>query len=938
MKINRLSFLMLFCAIAFTGISGSAAFGQDKNLALKVNNPKVTATQSSVSEWAQQKWYGVAANAIDGELIGDNLNKIAETKNETDSWFEVDLGAYYKINRIVIYPRAEACCQWFKSGYLIVTDQPTGNAPITDEAKIKASANFNKFLDPAFGPLQNTGIPKEREISTDGSIGRYVRIQIKGSQPIQLSEIQIFGDSNPVAAHIPDPKKAWNSTTTAGTGSSTGGASTSGAVDPKNLTRNPNVKINATQSAGNPYTNTPAKNAIDGNQDTFSETSFDGNGWFEVDLGDYYTIDKIKLYPRKDCCVDMFRATYIIISDHSIGNNPMLDLMRIGYSSNYFNFFEPLFVKGAKDAIPIDTNKSKGRYIRLQTKGANAAIELAEIEIFGEKAQNYTANAAKKWDTPFVAAFDPNYPDFQGATPATFEYWDTLQRSPKIIGVKNSDTSFDIAFQDNFAGSKLIRVNTYVKDVTGFKKNASDSMDLQGLGVFGGFAKNGNDRFILTTKPWQTDFIKPNVFNPGTTQLYKNKELFWEGKFYENMAIGPVKAFMHRGGSRLTIGKNSLLITANAAPAHPYEVILDTQDKTKNTNRAFYESTFHHNFGQRAIFDGTDFVIMENRDHDVSVTLTKLKPGEVLPLVAANFAFNPTLFKSEEQQKQEGHALEYAKRIFSVYSHTNFANNTYTELGNVEKGFDDKGYLVLFAGERDWNYKTTGYYTTDQNANPAPNIFSPRDIGLVHVKQDFDKETANWVDKDGKLSMCPAKVDNSSVVNSTGAKTTINYKVSEDGWDWAKNYNADGPCKTTLKNDRVLETKGVKWITTLGASYTAKAPENTEFTSVNHPKLVRISKNNYIVLWEEWKAEIGKIEKTYLTTKAALITLSGSDAAVNIQSSAIKDLGKVRLMPGDDAFEFDGKAAWAVGDATKGKLMFYTVDSSLNLASNELEL
>ena len=696
------------------------------------------------------------------------------------------------------------------------------------------------------------------------------------------------------------------------------------------LTAN-NPKVTAKQSSQNTWDFRiagPATKAIDGDlegglgdQRIVETKSDDKDGWFEVDLGNYYKINKIVIHPRTDnCCTANFKPT-VIVTDQPIDAKPVVDDAKVSYSSTYSEFSTaPISQKKV-----IDTKGSIGRYIRLQMKGSDQ-IELAEIEIFGDQTAvaAYTPNPAKAWNAVIVVPFDPNYPNYRGATG---EYFTTLQGSPKIVGVKNSATGFDIAFQDNFGASKDIKVNSYEKDGSGFKKNKSTT--LPGLGVFGGFAKDAaGNTYVFTGTPWS------NREEPGDSKVFKNSDVLWEGKFSEagtNNPFGKVRSFMHYGGSRLAVGGNSLLITTNFSPAHPYQVILDTTDKSKNDNRAFFESMYQHNFGQRAIYDGSDFVVMENRDHDVSVTLSKLNPAETLPLTKEN----------------KDHANEYVKRIFSVYSHTNFNNNTYTELGNVEKGLDDNGYLVLFASERDWDKKLDGY--NYKEGKKAPDILSPRDLGLVHVKKDFNSGKVNWLDSKGLNTQCAPTVDNSNFVNSIGTGKTVKYSSLNDGWDW-QNYSPACYTATTQGTmERTLVTKGVKWITNFGASYTQKAPANTEFTSVNHPKLVRIAPNTYIALWEEWTAdytiftnngksfEFGRPTKTYLTTKAAKITLVNNSGQVEIQSSPIKDLGKIRLMPGDDAFEFNGKAAWAVGDSTKNKLMFYTVDGALNVASSELD-
>lgn len=841
MKISIVSVLTLFCALFLIGVSGSAALGQDVNLALKSNNAKVTAAQSSANTW-DFRIAGPPIKAIDGMLTGGLGNQeIIETNNE-NAWFEVDLGGYFNINKIVIHPRSDNCCTADFRPILIVTDHPI-NPPRTEAEKAKAT-NEIKVTDPPFGVAM-----------TDD--------------------------------------------------------------------------------------------------------------------------DKIQVF------------------------------------SNFYKYFDSAITAPVTVTLPAD--KNVGRYVRLQMKGANK-IELAEIEIFGSSAAkaNYTPDARKAWNASFIAPFDPNYPNYRGETEGG--YFDTLQSSPKIVGVENTDgKSFDIAFQDNFGKSTSIIINTYRPSSSGFiKENATN---FAGLGVFAGFAKDSiGNRYVFTGEPWSARPAGTAADKPYErkvqAQVFKisgqNKpELLWNAQYFndfgDNKITVGIPALMNgfkEGTSRLVIGKGSdnkesLLITTNIQPTHPYQVILSTDGLAANSGRAFFESMYQHNFGQRAIFDGKEFVVMENRDHDVSVTLSKLKPNEVLPLVNPNFVFDKNAGTTEQQQKNEGHPNEYIKRVFSVYSHTNSNNYTYTELGNVEKGFnDDAGYLVLFASERDWDNKMKGGDEKREmpNSRRAPEILSPRDLGLIHVKKEFNTGDVNFLGKlvvktyieDGKPVpyrevvrmetnpegnyiapvQCPQTVDNSKLVNSTGATTTVAYDTADDGWYWPS-YAKNSKCENM--GVRTLVNKGVQWVTEYGKSYQASkqvatANDSTkpgedaknEFTSVAHPKLVRLTQNKYIALWEEYKADrvkfpngiFGRPLKKYVTTKAVLITLSAApNSEVVITAGKVEDLNlkkkageaDIRLMPGDDAFELDGKAAWAVGNIKKGKLMFYTLDASLNLVSYELE-
>lgn len=936
MRTSVISLLTIFCGITLICLGATVSAQQEVNLALKANNPNVTATQSSVSEWPQMNRYGTADNAINGDKSGDHLGKVAETKGgQRDAWFEVDLGGFYKVNRIVMYPRTEACCQWFKSGYVIVTDQQIGAVPVTDDGKIDASSNFSRLFDPTY----ETGQP--RTISVNGAIGRYIRIQATGDQQVQLAEIEIFGESDAYAEHTPT-KAPWFSTT----------PKTGDPADPRNLARKAGVEVK--QSSTFTYENSgPPQRAIDGKLDNnFAETLPDGkdkNSWFELDLKDNYKLEKLFIHSRtkEDCCLDQFRRVWVIVTDQELKAEPMLDAARIFYAANFAQFFE----QPINGTLEVDLKNKVGRYVRIQTD--DARIELKELVVIGDPAAGHKPNTTRSWTSELTAVFDPNFPNSRNPT-QNLDHFNTLQRAPRIVAFKNANTSFDVAFQS--LGSKTIKINSYEKSSTGFTRNAANSKSFEGLGIFGGFAKDSSgNRFVFTGESSQKlDVNGKTDWSRQTAKVFKNEVPFWDAMFAESKTVDKVKAIMHEGSSRLVVGKGasgkeSLLIASNFAPAHPYQVVLDTANSEANKGRSFYESLYQHNFGQKAIFDGKDFVILENRDHDVSLTLSKIAPGEVFPLPRPGISAVDAASLSNEQ-KANDHANEYVKKIFSVYSHTNFINSTFTELGGVANGLNDTGgYLVLFAGERDWDYKMDGY--DHKKENWAPVILSPRDIGLVHVKKQFadapDKLTMNWLNKEGTWpSRCPPVVDTSKLVNSSGTGKTVKYKAANDGWDWA---NYAPACQKEIdagQKERTLITKGVKWITTLGESHeSSKTKATGEFTSVNHPKLVRIAPNKYIVLWEEWKAQAAgagstwaEPKKTYVTTKAVTITLSGSGESVNIGSSAITDLGKLRLSPGDDAFELEGKAAWVVGDLTKNKMVLYTVDEKLKVVSHELEI
>lgn len=59
----------------------------------------------------------------------------------------------------------------------------------------------------------------------------------------------------------------------------------------------------------------PPSNLTDGNADTFAHTN--DNTWehFTIDLGDVYTIDKVEIYNRKDCCQERAKGVFVELSN-----------------------------------------------------------------------------------------------------------------------------------------------------------------------------------------------------------------------------------------------------------------------------------------------------------------------------------------------------------------------------------------------------------------------------------------------------------------------------------------------------------------------------------------------------------------------------------------------------------------------------------------------
>ncbi len=500
------------------------------------------------------------------------------------------------------------------------------------------------------------------------------------------------------------------------------------------------------------------------------------------------------------------------------------------------------------------------------------------------------------------------------------EAWMNL---PEAIPFANADGTFDVAWRDYATPTPKIYLTRFAPNNNGFSRVGAD--ELPSLGLLCGFSKDAQGNvYHMTAQKGDGDTTKRIL-------LYKNKQAFWNLLLKDgDKPVESPKLPLDNGTSQIVTGAGKLFIDINLMPAHAYNALLDLENTAVNPGRVAKETLWHHNVDQRVLFDGTDFLAIENRDHEITLGMMKFSPTEKYP-------FEP-----------------YAERLRSVYTRTNNGNSIFTELGDIAPGVDDgNGYLVLFASERDWDDQMEGLNKPATQTGLGGQL-APRDLAVVHVKKDFDKQEINWksipeeVAVDGNLiSQAPKLVDTTSVVNSLGTGKTTNYQAKNDGWDWP-NYNADtaklvaaGPLA-----QRQRKTGGVVWLTNYGVPFenASQLPEvGKAFTTVVHPKLVRLAPNSYLAIWEEWNGQRATwdkmmTDKTYVTTKAATIMLNSAGDNVRVNRAGIKDLGKIRVSAFDDAFALGGKAAWLTGDEDNKSLSLNLLDSNLNLQTFKLPL
>lgn len=163
-------------------------YGQENLARTKVtpnsNNPKQSATNGNLS----------AANAVDGNTATISATDFTYGSN----WWEVDLGAYYQIDKIVVKHRGD-----LKYFYVIASDIPFNAFPVSQSLTHSQMQSHYKFA--AHSP--NSSNPKILEFPVNNKICRYVRVEHDSknttARDLVLDEVEVIG--NPTAVNHTPP-------------------------------------------------------------------------------------------------------------------------------------------------------------------------------------------------------------------------------------------------------------------------------------------------------------------------------------------------------------------------------------------------------------------------------------------------------------------------------------------------------------------------------------------------------------------------------------------------------------------------------------------------------------------------------------------------------------------------------------------------------------
>jgi hypothetical protein len=126
-----------------------------------------------------------ASAAVDGNTDGNFLNgSVTATNLDSNAWWQVDLGASAAVGSVVVWNRTDCCGTRLSDYWVFVSDTPfgAGDTPATLQGR---AGTFSSHQTSAPNPSS--------VIAAGGAQGRYVRVQLTGTNYLSLAEVQVVG-------------------------------------------------------------------------------------------------------------------------------------------------------------------------------------------------------------------------------------------------------------------------------------------------------------------------------------------------------------------------------------------------------------------------------------------------------------------------------------------------------------------------------------------------------------------------------------------------------------------------------------------------------------------------------------------------------------------------------------------------------------------------
>uniref|UniRef100_A0A671TFW9 Fucolectin tachylectin-4 pentraxin-1 domain-containing protein n=1 Tax=Sinocyclocheilus anshuiensis TaxID=1608454 RepID=A0A671TFW9_9TELE len=243
----------------------------------------------------------------------------SSTDNQTNPWWRVDLSSVYRVSRVVITNRLDCCPEKIDGA----------------EIRIGNSLENNGNNNPICAVISSIPAGVSSTYTCNNMDGRYVSLFIPGdSRILTLCEVEVYGEGVTKEADL-----VWG-----------------------------------TAAQSTLFYDWYTQNALDGLSSTCSHTTTHTDPWWKLDLMKMYSVNRVTITNRPDCCESRINGAEIQIRignslENNGNNNPIcavISSIPAGFSSTY------------------TCNNMDGRYVSLFIPGDSRILTLCEVEVYGK--------------------------------------------------------------------------------------------------------------------------------------------------------------------------------------------------------------------------------------------------------------------------------------------------------------------------------------------------------------------------------------------------------------------------------------------------------------------------------------------------------------------------------------------------------------------------
>jgi RHS repeat-associated protein len=143
----------------------------------------------------QSSDYGAAytaSRAVDNSTDGNSaMGSVSSTAMAAQPWWQVDLGGVQSVDNVRVWNRTDCCSERLSDFHVFVSDEPFASHDL-------AATLAQPGVSHIYFPGQSSNV----STLTVNRAGRYVRVQLDGSNYLSMAEVQVWGGGAPVTAGL----------------------------------------------------------------------------------------------------------------------------------------------------------------------------------------------------------------------------------------------------------------------------------------------------------------------------------------------------------------------------------------------------------------------------------------------------------------------------------------------------------------------------------------------------------------------------------------------------------------------------------------------------------------------------------------------------------------------------------------------------------------